>query len=362
MGKMSLNYRQSARGKSAAAPLQGRHRWLVPLLALGALLLGAASGCFSWNQVPTGVEQHAVDLQVAGLTQLYTVLMPRSAAALAPARRAGVVLLHSGFSGDESESAKLARQLAQRGLVVILPSYRGERRKVDGKRSEGKIEFCRGEVDDAQAALHWLRAQPFVDGQRLAALGSSHGGCIALRLGAREPGLRAVVTFSAPVAAAPLVEHLQSHPAQTFLYNGILASQLRSYIQTTAQEHPELYAERSPLATVAALRMPLLIFHGTDDHIVPREQACWLYQGLISSGRQVQESWISPQGIEYRPPASGCPQAAAATVSATPLSVPTKFVFLEGQSHFYARRPKEAARAMAIDFLQQELRAQGTDK
>lgn len=356
MGKMSLNPQQSARCKSAAAPLQGQRRGLL------ALFICAAAGCFNWNQVPTGVEQHALDLQVAGLTQLYTVLMPRPGAALAPTRRAGVVLLHSGFTGDESESAKLARQLAQRGLVVILPSYRGERRKVDGKRSEGKIEFCRGEVDDAQAALHWLRAQSFVDGQRLAAFGSSHGGCIALQLGAREPELRALVTFSAPVAAAPLIEHLQSHPAQTFLYNGILASQLRSYIKTTPQEHPELYAERSPLAAMTALKMPLLVFHGTEDHIVPREQACWLYQALISGGRRVEESWISPQGIAYKPAASGCPQAAAATSTRAPLPASTKFVFLEGQSHFYARRPKEAARAMALDFLQHELRDQGADK
>ncbi len=356
MGKMSPNPQQSTRGTGAAAPLQGQRRGLL------ALVLCAASGCFHWNQVPAGVEQHALDLQVAGLTQLYTVLMPRPGAPQGPTRRAAVVLLHSGFSGDESESAKLARQLAQRGLVVILPSYRGERRKVDGKRSEGKIEFCRGEVDDAQAALHWLRAQPFVDGQRLAALGSSHGGCIALRLGAREPELRAVVTFSAPVAAAPLVEHLQRHPAQTFLYNGILASQLRSYINTTPQEHPEQYAERSPLAAMAALKMPLLIFHGTEDHIVPREQSCWLYQALVSSGRQVQESWISPQGVAYRPATSGCPQAAAATAPASPLPAPTQFVFLEGQSHFYSRRPKEAARAMAIEFLQQQLRDQATNK
>jgi dienelactone hydrolase len=356
MRRMSPHPSRATPAKSAPLPDPSRRCGLL------ALLLATAAGCFNWNQVPTGVEQHALDLQVAGLTQLYTVLQPRPAAAQAAARHPAVILLHSGFSGDESESAKLARKLAQRGMVVILPSYRGERRKVDGKRSEGKIEFCRGEVDDAQAALHWLRAQPFVDSQRLAALGSSHGGCIALRLGEREPALRAVVTFSAPVAAAPLVEHLQSHPAQTFLYNGILASQLRSYIQTTPQEHPEQYAERSPLAAMGTLRMPLLIFHGTKDQIVPREQACWLYQALASSGRHVDESWISPQGQVYRPPASGCPQAAATPQAGDSLPVPTKFVFLEGQSHFYARRPKEAARAMALDFLQKELRAQAAEK
>lgn len=319
-----------------------------------ALVLAAPSGCYNWNQVPTGVKQQTLDLPVAGLVQRYTVLQPGSAPTESPRRRAALVLLHSGFSGDETTSARLARLLAQRGLVVILPAYRGERRKVDGRLSEGRIEFCRGEVDDAQAALQWLRRQPNVDGQRLAALGSSHGGCIALRLGEREPELRALVTFSAPVAAAPLVEYLRSHPTQTFFYNGILASQLQSYVQTTPKDHPELYQERSPLSGIAAMKIPLLAFHGTADHLVPMEQACWLYQVLAAGGRQIEESWISPQGAVYQPAASACPQGTAAR-PASSVAVPTRFVFMEGQGHFYARRPKQTATEIALSFLEKEL-------
>lgn len=330
-------------------------RRIRPASCLLAFVLLAASGCYNWSLVPAGVQQRKLDLKVAGLKQCYTVLQPQASATAAPVRRAAVVLLHSGFTGDETSSAWLARQLAQRGLVVILPAYRGEKRKLDGERSQGQIEFCRGEVDDAQAALHWLRQQPEVDSERLAALGSSHGGCIALRLGEREPQLRALVTFSAPVAAAPLIEHLQNHPAQTFFYNGILATQLRSYIKATPKEHPEQYEERSPLSRIATSRIPLLIFHGTKDHIVPIEQACWLYQALAQNGRAVAESWLSPQGTLYQPAASACPQAAAVRGDGS-VPVPTRFVFLEGQGHFYNRRVRENAAAMAVGFLEQALR------
>ena len=315
-------------------------------------LLLAASGCYNWHLVPAGVQQRTLDLQVAGLMQRYTVLAPAPSAATA--RRAAVVLLHAGFGGDETTSARLARQLAQRGLAVVLPAYRGEKRKLDGQRSEGKIEFCRGEVDDAQAALQWLRRQPDIDGQRIGALGSSHGGCIALRLGEREPELRALVTFSAPVAAGPFIEHLQNHPAQTLFYNGILATQIKSYVKTTPKEHPELYEERSPLSKIAALKIPLLVFHGIADHIVPMEQPCSLYQALAQSGRQIEESRINRQGEVYKPDASACPQAVAQP-NAGSVPVPTRFVFMEGQGHFYARQVQHTAAEIAVNFLAQQL-------
>lgn len=344
------------------------------ITALLALVLVTTAGCYNWNRVPDGAEQRTLDLPVDGLTQRYTVLSPKPSATAPALKHPALVLLHSGFTGDEKVSAELARRFVQRGLVVILPAYRGEKRRVDGKRSEGKIEFCRGEVNDAQAALQWLRAQPTVDAQRLAALGSSHGGCIALELGQREPALRALVTFSAPVAAESLINHLQGHPEQTFFYNGILAAQLKSYMKaspaapaaptaspavptapTAATEQAAKYEERSPLSGIERISTPMLVFHGTEDHIVPLEQACWLYQVLATSGRHIEERWIDTKGTLHAPAKSACPQAAAVH-PATPLPTRTEFIFLEEQGHFYASEPRHTATETAVNFLMDELK------
>jgi dienelactone hydrolase len=326
------------------------------------LLLLLWTGCYRWQQVPVGVEQRVLDLSVSGLIQRYTVLSPQQSATQSQRRRPAMILLHSGFSGDERSTADLARTLAQHGLTVILPAYRGEVRKLDGKRSEGTIEFCEGEVDDAQAAFDWLSQQPAIDPLRIGVMGASHGGCIALRLGVRDPQLRVVVALSAPVAAAQLLRHLQAQPTRTFFYNGILASQLQSYLQGAPEQYPEAYAERSPLFTAGQLPMPLLIVHGTKDSIVPVEQACWLVQVLRDSGRTIHESRITPQGLRQEVQSSQCPPMPVQPVPprrepqpVRNISARTELVLLQQQNHFYDAQIAAAARKVAIQFLLEEL-------
>lgn len=321
--------------------------------ALLAWLFGLI-GCYRWSQVPAGVSQTLFELPVDGLLQRYTALLPTQALPANQKRRPAVLVLHSGFSGDETTSADLARELALRGFVVVLPAYRGQVRRVDGQRSEGTIEFCRGEVNDAEAALLWLRQHEGVDSARIGALGMSHGGCIALRLAQRTPTLRALVTMSAPVAAAPLIEHLQSTPFQMFFYNGILASQLRGYVQTQPAQQALALAERSPVQVPMTLHMPMLVLHGTEDQMVPIEQACWLRQSLQRSGRAIYDSQIDMWGKFTKLKNNPCgTENYDKNINS---KLPTvQFVFLDKEDHIYSSRVKRAAQRLAIEFLQTEL-------
>ena len=52
------------------------------------------------------------------------------------------------------------------------------------------------EMDDALAALKFLRALPYVDAKDVAAIGHSFGGSLTVLMAEREPNLRAVVIFS----------------------------------------------------------------------------------------------------------------------------------------------------------------------
>lgn len=318
-----------------------------------------ASGCYRWSVLPQGVVERPLDLQVGKLLQHYTLLSP-SQPLPQPTRRPAVVVLHSGFDGDESSAAELGRRLASQGVTVVLPAYRGEVRKLDGKRSEGEIEFCHGEVHDAQAAVTWLRQQPGIDPHRVGAIGASHGGCIALMLGEWDPQLRALVTLSAPVAAEPLLRYLQERPAETFFFNGILGEQLTSYIKGSPDELPQAYRDRSPLFQVERLKMPILIIHGTADSIVPVAQACFLAQALRATGRTVSVTTLDSAGRQTQDVVSPCtpplPISNPPSAATTPKTAPrTELLFLEQQNHIYGTKPRKAAHERALQFLLTEL-------
>jgi dienelactone hydrolase len=64
-------------------------------------------------------------------------------------------------------------------------------------RNALQLQLLEGrEMADAQSALKFLRALPYVDAGDVAAIGHSFGGSLTVLLAEREPNLRAVVVFS----------------------------------------------------------------------------------------------------------------------------------------------------------------------
>jgi dienelactone hydrolase len=116
----------------------------------------------------------------------------RSLAALwvAPstARAPALLYLHGGWALDDSH-VRACDPFVDAGFAVLAPSYRGE------NGNPGDQEMLWGELDDAHAALAWLRAQPRVDAERVFVLGHSAGGMLAALM-AFEPELPAHLTGS----------------------------------------------------------------------------------------------------------------------------------------------------------------------
>src|SRR6478672_9630334 len=157
-----------------------------------------------------------------------------------PARaapRPAVVLVHGGgmWTGSRADMADPARQLARAGYVAVCIDYR-------------LVDLVTGrhpwpaQLDDAQRAVRWVRANAFrygVDPARVGAYGWSAGGQLAA---------------------------LRGTPAQV----------------------PERYRDASPLSWIDARTTPFLVIHGASDDVVPITQPRQLVSALRAARVDVE--------------------------------------------------------------------------
>jgi len=85
---------------------------------------------------------------------------------------------------------RIARGLRRRGTVVLRFNFRGV------SRSEGSHDQGRGEVDDARAALDWLRAR--YSGLPCALAGFSFGSRVVLKLGCASKDVARLIAVGFP--------------------------------------------------------------------------------------------------------------------------------------------------------------------
>jgi len=187
-----------------------------------------------------------------------------------------VILCHGMESNKNSDKLiELGRMLAQRGLLALRFdfAYVGE--------SSGKFEDITysGEVEDLKAAYGLVRKR---NAAKIAVLGSSMGGTVALLFAAQEPRLSAIVTVAAPLHPERFPQRILT-PEQTAqwraqgftLFNG---QRLNASLLHDLERLDVPRAARS-------IDCPVLILHGAADEIVPVEEARELYACLANSKR-----------------------------------------------------------------------------
>lgn len=202
--------------------------------------------------------------------------------------RPTVLHLHGGFGGifvnpDGGDTIGACyRWAAENGKNAFVPSYRGQ----DG--GQGQPELCLGEADDVASAALLLRSLPIVDPNRLAVVGGSMGGCVALRAGTRIPDLRAVVAIAPMTDFEALTTHHRTAftPALETRCDGSTLEwntggpAFADLIDASICGHPGCteaeYASRSPIPDLLNASNPTLVLAAGADNIVPvGQQVLW---------------------------------------------------------------------------------------
>lgn len=174
-----------------------------------------------------------------------------------------VVALIPGASSVKEELHHWGGELVKRGLATL--AFDGPGQGELSVRNGGPPLRLENYHEAVGAVLDYLQTRPEVDTQRMALLGQSSGGNLALRAAGWESRLKAVVALSggydfrgksSPTAPIDVREEARD------LYGLSSLAQLESYIR----EHGSLQG------IIARIRCPILLLHGGQDRLVALEE------------------------------------------------------------------------------------------
>jgi pimeloyl-ACP methyl ester carboxylesterase len=133
--------------------------------------------------------------------------------------RPTALLLH-GLPGVE-KNLDIAYALRDAGWNCLYFHYRGS-------WGSGGAFSLAGWHDDLLAATAWLRKQPSVDANRLALIGHSAGGYLALMTGAMDMGFQAIAALCPMLSPARAPLSLELFNEFALMLHGITGEELRS--------------------------------------------------------------------------------------------------------------------------------------
>lgn len=182
--------------------------------------------------------------------------------AISNQRKPAIILVHGGFHERLSpEWFTMIADLTKRGYLVMFPEYRGSR-----GYGENHFQNDYGITDtaDVLAASVYLARRPDVDAERLAILGQSRGGMVALLAIEQEPK-----RFKAAIDIVGLTDFVAYMAYKPEYRRQEVARQSPSLGGKLPNENLAAYMAISPINAVDRIETPLLVLATTGDKIAP---------------------------------------------------------------------------------------------
>jgi dipeptidyl aminopeptidase/acylaminoacyl peptidase len=175
-----------------------------------------------------------------------------------------IILNHGGLEGVSTPYREVAYELARRGYVVLASSYRGQQGP-EG-RSQGRIEFAKGEVLDVLQLTELARSQTYIDSLRMGIVGQGQGASITVQAIGRSNIFKAAVAIS-PTLFSGMPEY--GYAGMRLLHE--MSPRLFGQELSEYQLRRELL-QRDSFRFLQRIRAPLLLVgsdqdHGYEDHL-----------------------------------------------------------------------------------------------
>ena len=187
--------------------------------------------------------------------------------------------------------------LAQRGMFVLKPNYHGS-----GNHGLAFVESIKGNyyepgLVDIINGIEVLSDQGKVDKEMLGSMGWSAGAILTTMLTLKYPDM-----FKVAAPGAGDVNWTSDYGTCRF---GVNFDQYyfggAPWDDVNGKSYNEEYISLSPLFEIEKIKTPTIIFHGSEDRAVPRDQGWEYYRGLQQVGKApVRFLWFpgQPHGLQ----------------------------------------------------------------
>ncbi|WP_154794330.1 alpha/beta hydrolase family protein [Occultella kanbiaonis] len=217
---------------------------------------------------------------------------PTSARAAGPAGELPPLLVfsHGGPTGATSPGFRPSVQFwTTRGFAVLDVNYSGSTGYGRAYRDRLRGAWGIADVRDCAAGARWLADTGRVDGARLAIRGGSAGGFTTL----------AALTFTDTFTAGASLYGIGDLEALARDTHKFESRYLDSLIGPYPQKR-DRYLARSPIHHTDRLSAPMILLQGTDDRVVPPNQAESMAKAVADKGLHVELVMFDGEGHGFR--------------------------------------------------------------
>lgn len=214
-----------------------------------------------------------------------------------------ILSIHGGPTGVDRDSwserwSTYPQIFTDKGAFLLKPNYHGS-----GSHSLEFIESIKGgnyyslEQIDIYNGIQHLNEQGMIDMDKLGTMGWSNGAILTTWMTLKYPDL-----FKVAAPGAGDINWTSDYGTCQF---GVTFDQ--SYFggapwdDTNGKHFNEWYINNSPIFEIEKIKTPTIIFHGSEDRAVPRDQGWEYYRGLQQVGQApVKFLWFpgQPHGLQ----------------------------------------------------------------
>lgn len=209
--------------------------------------------------------------------------------------------IHGGPSSQDTDEwsgswAYYPSILTQKNMFVLMPNYHGSTNHGLEYTEAIKGNYYEPELEDITKGIDKLVSEGKVDRDQMGTMGWSNGAIITTMLTVKYPDM-----FKVAAPGAGDVNWTSDFGTCQF---GVSFDQ--SYFggapwdDTNGKTYNENYLIKSPLFEIEKIKTPTIIFHGSEDRAVPRDQGWEYYRGLQQVGQTpVKFLWFpgQPHGL-----------------------------------------------------------------